>query len=61
LTGFYFSLGLIYQQELTNEMKLVQLTEETHKAVKVLAVNEGISLKDLVERLLKSAMKGAVK
>jgi predicted HicB family RNase H-like nuclease len=42
-------------------MKLVQLTEETHKAVKVLAVNQGISLKDLVERLLKSAMKGAVK
>ena len=42
-------------------MKLVQLTEETHKAVKVLAVNEGVSLKDLVERLLKSAMKGAAK
>jgi len=42
---------------LTRKMKLIQLSEETHRALKVLAVMNGESMKDLVERLLQLAMK----
>jgi len=58
LTRFYFSLGFIYQQELTYKMKLIQVDQETHQALKVLAVTKGVSLKDLVQNLLAKALKG---
>jgi predicted HicB family RNase H-like nuclease len=42
-------------------MKLIQVDQETHQALKVLAVTKGVSLKDLVQNLLAKALKGARK
>lgn len=37
-------------------MKLIQVSDRTHKALKLLAAREGMSMKDLVEKLLRKVV-----